>query len=513
MDRRRVARLAGLLILGLAVSGACSQPRAYRPIFSATKARSAAPDSRNPTLARLLKAAGADGRRRDWRDRLASAGVSVVAIDPAAAGIDRLRPADEFELDGVSARHVRDGWGLPMVAFRDLPGDLDDRSGVERFLPNHLATAVTAVLRTGPAGSSVLELADPRNRPTIAVEGVGPVPLAADFTTPLMATLQQPSLQAFEPLGVVNPETIWRRTGIVMLAPYQPGKVPVLLVHGLWSDPQTWLTMLNEFEADPAIRGRYQFWAAFHATGYAPLVSAWRIRRALDGLRDAIDPGRADPALDQMVVVSHSMGGVIAKLLVQESGDEVRQALLRVPMDQLDLGGDSRRFLEESLYFRPNPSIRRLVLIAAPHRGSALANEFDARYGAVLLRRRGPGPDQVRDLVRRNGREVLQPGLGRSPLSGVGSLSVDQPMLLAFNRLAFAPGLAIHSIIAVEEDQLGRPIESTSDGVVAYPSAHLAGLPETFVVGGHRGLASNRQVIDEVRRVLEIHAAELERLP
>lgn len=491
--------------LATATASASGEPGAW----------TAARDLHDQAAARLLKAVGAGvgSGRADWRERLAASGISVVATDPACSRIDRLRPADDWALDGVSARYRRDGWGLPLVATLDLPGDADDRAGADRFLPNELAIAATAVLRTDSSGTGVLELADPRNRSTVAIDGGGTWPLAADFTTPLMVCLQQPGLQAFEPLGLARPEALWRRTGVVMPAPYQPGKVPVLLVHGLWSDPRTWLAMLNDLEADPTIRERYQFWTAFYATGYAPIVSAWRIRQSLTGLRDAIDPAHHDPALDRMVVVAHSMGGIVAKLLVQDSGDVVRRSLLRVPLDQLDLSDESRRFFTEALYFQPIPSIRRLILIGAPHRGSALANEFDARYGAVLLRRRGHGPDEVRDLIRRNRADVLQPGLGRSPLSGVGSLALDQPTLLAINQLPIAAGVEVHSIIGVDASQSGRPLESTDDQIVAYPSAHLEGVPETLVTGEHRGLPANSQVIAEVRRLLETRAAAYNERP
>ncbi|MFO0955912.1 MAG: hypothetical protein U0800_00430 [Isosphaeraceae bacterium] len=109
-------------------------------------------------------------------------------------------------------------------------------------------------------------------------------------------------------------------------------------------------------------------------------------------------------------------------------------------------------------------------------------------------------------MVRRNGRGVLQGGLGRAPLSGVGSLSADQPMLLAFNRLPFGPRRAPfdHRHRRIPPGASAR-IDRRRDRPL--PGAHLDGVPEAFVIAEHRQLPRNPGVIAEVRRILELHAA------
>ena len=79
--------------------------------------------------------------------------------------------------------------------------------------------------------------------------------------------------------------------------------------------------MINELRGDPALRDRYQFWLFMYPTGIPFPASAAHLRQALDDLREVVDPGRADSALDRMVVVGHSMGGLIAKMMVLDSGD------------------------------------------------------------------------------------------------------------------------------------------------------------------------------------------------
>ena len=106
-----------------------------------------------------------------------------------------------------------------------------------------------------------------------------------------------------------------------MLEPYEPGKIPVLMVHGLWSSPMTWMEMFNDLRSVPEIRKHYQFWFYEYPTGQPFWVSAAQMRHDLAKLRDVLDPRHLEPALDQMVLVGHSMGGLVSRLQTVDSGD------------------------------------------------------------------------------------------------------------------------------------------------------------------------------------------------
>src|SRR5262249_5286357 len=49
-------------------------------------------------------------------------------------------------------------------------------------------------------------------------------------------------------------------TGLSLLRPYRRGRIPVVLIHGLWSSPWSWARMIEALEADAALGDRYQFW-------------------------------------------------------------------------------------------------------------------------------------------------------------------------------------------------------------------------------------------------------------
>ncbi len=150
------------------------------------------------------------------------------------------------------------------------------------------------------------------------------------------------------------------QTGIRMLAPYQPGKIPVVLVHGLLSSPLTWAPVINDLQADPTLGERYQFWYYYYPTGAPYLASAAELRRQLEQLRKEVDPRHEDPALDNMVFVGHSMGGLISKLMTVDSGDDFWHLVSKEPFDKLNLPNSARADLEQTYFFQRESCVKRV---------------------------------------------------------------------------------------------------------------------------------------------------------
>jgi hypothetical protein len=92
---------------------------------------------------------------------------------------------------------------------------------------------------------------------------------------------------------------------------------------------------------------------------------------------------------------------------------------------------------------------------------------------------------------------------------GLGSLfgmTPNNPALQAMAATPIAPGVRAHSIIAVKGN---GPIEGGNDGVVEYSSAHLEGVDSEYIVRSTHSTQSNPYTIEEVRRILLLHAAEV----
>ena len=132
-------------------------------------------------------------------------------------------------------------------------------------------------------------------------------------------------------------------TGLFMLEPFDPGKIPVLMVHGLWSSPMTWMEMFNDLRSFPEIRDQYQFWFYLYPTGQPFWVSARQLREDLAQARAVVDPRHQAPALDQMVLVGHSMGGLVSTLQTLESGNDFWAVLSDRPFEELQAEDETRQ--------------------------------------------------------------------------------------------------------------------------------------------------------------------------
>jgi pimeloyl-ACP methyl ester carboxylesterase len=149
--------------------------------------------------------------------------------------------------------------------------------------------------------------------------------------------------------------------GLSILRPYERGKIPVVLVHGLWSGERQWDRMVRDHEADGAIRGRYQFWTFGYATGDPIPFSALRLRRAIRRARDAFDPGGTDEAFDRMVVIGHSLGGLVAKMTAQTTGPTLWRTVSAKHPDGMSGPAEDVRLLREAFIYERLPEVRRLV--------------------------------------------------------------------------------------------------------------------------------------------------------
>jgi pimeloyl-ACP methyl ester carboxylesterase len=293
-------------------------------------------------------------------------------------------------------------------------------------------------------------------------------------------------------------------TGLSLLRPYRRGRIPVVLIHGLWSNPWSWARMIGELEADAALRARYQFWTFGYSTGDPLPYSAALLRRDLDEARRKFDSDRADAAFDRMVLVGHSMGGLLAKMMVQESGTRLWQLVSERPAEDLAGAPADCELFRSALIYKPRPEVRRVVFIATPHRGSRVDRGGLERLGSRLVRL----PDLLRAshgrLLARNRPDFFTVRFRKGLPTSIDELEWHSPILMRLDELGLEPTIKAHSIIADKRDP---PAAGGSDGLVPYESAHLQGVTsESLVSSGHL-CQDHPAVIREVGRILAEHAA------
>lgn len=462
---------------------------------------------------------------------------------------NRWRPEDfkrfefvsDYEVKGLKNLYLAHGLGVPLIAVRRDPnnGPTADEPAAARYYPAGLSFPVTAFLRplsrinpaTGQAAARnqcVLELYDPLASSETLVAGQR-VPLESDLTTPLAYFLSKSELSNTATLAMLRPDdllkpktleklrpgghgTAW---GLYMIQPYAPGKIPVLMVHGLWSTPMTWLEMFNDLRSQPEIRDRYQFWFYLYPSGQPFWLSAAQLRRDLASVRELLDPRHEEPSLDQMVLIGHSMGGLVSRMQTIPSGDGFWNLVSREPLPRIKADPEVRQRLAETFYFQPNPSIRRVVTIGTPFRGSTFSNQTTQWLLEKLITMpKALLIDSQQKLFRENQNAFPARSLLRVNTS-IDSLSPSEPIfpvLLAERR---PPWVQYHNIVGVMPRQWWlSKLAADGDGVVARQSAHLDdAASELTVPADHTTVHTHPAAVLEVRRILLAHLAELEGRP
>jgi pimeloyl-ACP methyl ester carboxylesterase len=253
--------------------------------------------------------------------------------------------------------------------------------------------------------------------------------------------------------------------GLIMLHPYQAGRIPVVLIHGTASSPARWAEMLNEPQNDSVLRDHIQFWLFMYNTGNPILLSAKRLRDALTNVVKALDPDARDPALHRMVLIGHSQGGLLARLMVTDSGDRFWGNVSRVRLSELKMSSQTRELLEGGFFFEPLPFVNQVVFIATPHQGSFRA----AGVVRTLVRRLVRLPitllEDLTDAARQNPDVLTSHGLEglTSPRTAVDDMSPGTPLVRTLSASPIAPGVEVHWIIAVR----GKgPLREQTDGPV-----------------------------------------------
>jgi pimeloyl-ACP methyl ester carboxylesterase len=450
----------------------------------------------------------------NWSERLAESGVLLTSTVPhwTLLGFDTLQFADEFRTRGPGQNARRVGLGVPLIAYRRLAGT--GEADWKPYGPHDSVFAATAVIQ--PRGSPAswrnqpveLVLHDPLHEDTVTIAGSS-LPLAASLTPPLIVRLTQRPIRNYKYQGVLDPECYSAHAGVYAIDPYQPGKMPVVLVHGLWSSPAAWIPMLETLRGDPALRAQYQFWVVLYPAGYPLPVAALSLRRSLREIRQRFDPRGMDPALDNMVILGKSTGGQAVRMLVERSGDSLWNAIFTRPLSQVSATPELRSELSEMFFLQPEPYIRRVIFLTTSHRGSERARQLRLRLGIELIQRSNPLIPAWAELEAANGRALFQPFFrDRAPTSADG-IEADNPLLLALHSAPIAPGLVHHSIIA--NIRRKTTPEVISDGFVDYWSAHLDSAASEHIVAATHACEANPDVIAEVRRILTIHLIELNR--
>jgi len=426
-----------------------------------------------------------------------------------------LIPAASLTFSGLRNFYRRDGFGGELVAVfptdegaQDNAPDSTHREP-EAFFQEAPFPAITALLRfEGDTLAEVLrtraihvQLYDPYRFAQVQLAGEQ-VPLAGNFTSGYGLWLARSGFSVHAVRSLLGLDNGLQHPRIYLMQPYDPDRRVVLMLHGLASSPEAWINVANEVLGDEALRRNYQIWQVYYPTSAPLALNNRAIRDALQATLAHFDPQRQAAASQHITVVGHSMGGVLARLLVSSTGSQVWDPLLDDYQLEPEQQAALQRRMAPLLDFEPVPEISDAIFIAAPHRGTSFANHRLARWAANLITLPLSMLEQVGDVTRALAQLKPRPGkqgLLRIPNS-IDNLSDKDPFVRLSSNLPLAPQLRYHSIIG--DTVPARPLADSTDGYVPYASAHLPGAASELVVEAGHSVQEHPQAIIEIRRIL-----------
>lgn len=425
--------------------------------------------------------------------------------DPDAAEPKELIPAPVLRFNGLRNVYRRDGFGSEFVTV--APSDTQDKDVPWRD-PDYVSMT-GAILFDGASLSDVLATKqarvlaeDPYRIDSVTVAG-RKVPLAGNFTAAYGVWLARSGFASQSIRSLLGREGGIKTPRVLLMQPYDPNRMTVVMLHGLASSPEAWINVSNEVMGDEELRHNYQVWEIYYPTNAPIAVNLANIRKALDATFKHFDPDGQARASNNVVLIGHSMGGVIARLLVSSSGDRlwgvvpVRAHLSKAKQARL------RERLAPYLQFTPMPQVTRAVFLAAPQRGTPYAQNTLARWignlvrlPANVLKEMASITDLLKDDAAEGGTPVRIP-------NSIDNLSDTDPFVMAAADLPMSPQVRYHTIVGVYTPP--GPLADSSDGVVPYKSAHLAGAESELAVPSWHSVQETPAAILELRRILRLH--------
>ena len=448
-----------------------------------------------------------DNELEPWKAPLACPGASKVwslsiKRDPRPQlnpSLFDIHPADIFEFQGtlVVQRTLKEGLGAPLVVVSD---DMRYPRN-EPFQGGNIFYGMTGVMAF--KGNQVTgELLDPLAIEDIELGGHS-YPLAADFTAPVALALARQDHRRKELKGLFNSSEFEGKIRLARLQPYDPTKIPILCIHGLGDSQATWAPLIQKLRGDAFIRKNYQFWFFSYPTAYPYPLTASVLRRRLD------EVSAYYPDHKKIVLIGHSMGGMISRTLITDSRTKLWDAFYNHPPEKMPFSPETRRIMSDALIFEHRKDISRVIFASASHRGSDVASNFFGRLGRRII---GDPNYMIEDgptVLSLASPDSTGANLNRLPNS-IDFLKPTNRFVTTLAEIPLVKGIPYHSIIGDRGrgGNLNRERPVSTDGIVPYWSSHIGGAKSELIIPSHHWTNQHPLGIAEVNRILREHVKD-----
>ena len=395
--------------------------------------------------------------------------------------IDELYASHDLSFSGLNTISEREGVGISYVTLFNERLDtsvkglitsdnkkLNSENPLDRIhlTGNLLLTGV--VLPHGNTLKKVLDsnrydinLYNPHHTESIDILGE-PYYLAANFSASYGMWLAENRLDNVGYFNLLSRQQSLVLPQLFMLEPYDPNKRIIIMLHGLASSPATWISITNDISSDDELRDNYQVWQIFYPTNIPILENRYRIQELIEKAYKINDPNSQHVASQNSVLIGHSMGAVIGRMLVSNenlqnnfhrlSQEENTLRISKLVNNELD-----RENLLNRLQLKQLESVDTAVFISAPFRGT----DFADRWFTQLLRRVVHLPLGFIQTIPGNLASIASEGeLASNPLgalyfqNGASQLSDKSSFMKLTSDLEIADDVTYHSIIANRDSDI-----------------------------------------------------------
>jgi pimeloyl-ACP methyl ester carboxylesterase len=392
--------------------------------------------------------------------------------------------AEQVDKKGMRENAIRTGLGGTVVGVHHssaigTPARLEPLKGIR--------ATVTVILDFDRLNTGHLRLFDPTKVDEIVVDKRR-YTLAGDYTA-AEASYGRINETWIGLMNMIRGEHMRGAAGLLMLQPYDSEKIPVIFVHGLLSSPYAWRNVANSLSVDSEIRRHYQFWVFSYSTGNPIAYSALLLREDLAYAEQTY-------RFRQAILIGHSMGGILSRLQVTNPGRALWNGVFGAKADALYVSQPQDSVVKRALLFSADPTVKRVVFVATPHRGSSLSGGGIGALGMRLIRL----PFKVISAVPKTVIAALSPNHETKKYvapTSIAGLSPKNPLLLALDKL---PIQAPHNSIIGDRGRGDTP--RSSDGVVPYWSSHLDTAQSELIVPTDHGAMNHPRAVEEIRRIL-----------
>lgn len=390
--------------------------------------------------------------------------------------------------------------GVPIVVRQK-----NSQKGLSKYYPAEgIYSSRTILFKSLEYDGQFITIKLSKSREKFTTIGKNYYPLKSSPGAAFLALIESATIDDFSWLGFTNANQAEKRRGVFSIGDISRKKTPIIMTHGLNSDPLIWRNLTMAILNDKKIHEHFQIWHVYYPSGPPPFFNAMRIRKQLKEFINDLD---APKLYSKAIIIGHSMGGVISRTLSTNSQDKLWNVTFTERYEDMDLKEDSP--LKDIFIFSPIFKEATVFFLDTPHRGSNVATSVIGSIGSAFVTL----PDNFKNIFKRfidrvgieKITSVMQPFLVEHGPNSVQVLRPGHPLMEVLVELPIQG--ESYSIIGSNSKLICKhqvDCDQISDGVVSYGSAYLEDAADTIIVKSSHDSFKNPEaisfILDKLKR-------------